>query len=317
MALARWLATGFAAVMLVFQILVPCVPQFLDYAGRIDGFSSPVLWFENLASSLLVGSIWWNSGREPYLEFSLRAPPVAMVFAATLVMAGLIAGCATMIRKGRPASWLAVIFLLPGMLLITLAFLRGTYLFEWYLAFILPGGAAIFATGFLTCTAACARATKVHLLPIAASAALLAAYFLFSSGPRARFLTRSVQPFRESVLITRNNLNPNAPENRNILTASTLVAPDVYDPRVRKARTLDDCAALIREADERDIPLYMNNGFPAALRDKDAGIHALLTDSAVFEQVAYLHAIEPMLDREVVRYRPGSLPGGDISRYRR
>ena len=72
--------------------------------------------------------------------------------------------------------------------------------------------------------------------------------------------------YRESVLATRPTLTQTHPKIIHIITAATTQPPYVYDPRVRRAETIDEYVALMKEADERGVPLYVNNGFPTALK---------------------------------------------------
>ena len=100
-------------------------------------------------------------------------------------------------------------------------------------------------------------------------------------------LTWGAERYRESVLATRPSLDPNAPENLKIITAATTQPPYVYDPRARRALTIEQYASLMKEADERGVTLYVNNGFPTALKIDFPGVFALLEDPATFEPVAY------------------------------
>ena len=84
---------------------------------------------------------------------------------------------------------------------------------------------------------------------------------------------------------------------------------------MRRASTIDQYVALMKEADERGVPLYVNNGFPTALRIDFPAIFAMLEDSTLFESVAYFTGIDVMLDRSVVRYRPGGLERADLEPY--
>jgi len=120
-----------------------------------------------------------------------------------------------------------------------------------------------------------------------------------------------MEPFRESVEMTRSTLNPNASENQQIITASSLMFPLVYDPLVRKALTVEEYKTLMQEADTRNVPLYVNNGFLAGVKDRYPEIHDFLANERYFECLGTLHGTEPMFDRTVYRYRSGSLSISD------
>jgi hypothetical protein len=72
----------------------------------------------------------------------------------------------------------------------------------------------------------------------------------------------------------------------------------------------------MKEADARGVPLYVNNGFPTALRIDFPAVFTMLEDAAVFEPVAYFTGVDVMLDRMVTRYRPGGLQRADLQRYK-
>ena len=141
---------------------------------------------------------------------------------------------------------------------------------------------------------------------------LVCAFAVLSNPARQFLLKWGAERYRESVLSTRPNLDPNAPENFEIITAATTQPPYVYDPRVRRASTVEQYAALMKEADERGVPLYVNNGFPTALKIDFPGVFALLESPGVFEPVAYFTGIDVMLDRVVHRYLPEGLQRADL-----
>ncbi len=72
----------------------------------------------------------------------------------------------------------------------------------------------------------------------------------------------------------------------------------------------------MEESDKRGVPLYVNNGFPTALKFDFPGIFAMLQDPAVFEPVAYLTGTDVMVDRVVHRYRPEGIKRTDLERYK-
>ena len=311
----RWLASGTFAAAISFQLLLPCVPQFLEYSKSLGTSGPQAYWLKNVGFYMFIGSLWSKSGRvpSPYLEFypDALAHPTLTGAAIVLVLAFLVTGIVTMLCRRSPARWLVAVFLIPGLLLYAVALLKDQFLEDWYLCFMLPGLTALVAVGILRITTPLAQWTPLRFGPGIVSIAILAGYALFSWKPRMLLLARPVQSYRESVLLTRPNLDPNSPENRAILTATTLVTPAVYDPLVRKAKTLEDYAALIKEAEERGVPLYVNNGFPAALKDSAPEVDVLLGDESVFERIGHFYGTEERRDREVYRYRPGSLKNAD------
>lgn len=317
----RWLASGLMAAMVTFQLLLPCIPQFIAYQQKTMGFSPLGYWLKNVGSCLLAGGLWSKSGLNPTPYLELRNPaldhPIVTGIAIGLATLLLVTGVITMVWRRSPARWMVVVFLLPGFLLTGVAFMHKEHLYEWYLAFMLSGLIALVSVGFFTIGDWIARRTSQRWLPAAAAIVLLAGFFLISHQPRSFLLSRPVQPYVASVLATRPSLDPNSRENRQIMTASSMVSPEVYDPRVQKARTVEDFTELIAEAENTGLPLYINNGFPAAFRENNPGLYELLTQSGGFELVGVFHASEEMLDRVVYRYKPGALKGVNLSRYDR
>jgi hypothetical protein len=212
-----------------------------------------------------------------------------------------------MIRANAVCASILAVLLVPGPLLVLLAKLRGIYLQEWYVASMLPGLVAVGAVGVITVLSGFQRVRALRWAPLPLALLLIASYAAFTAPIWHRLISHSMEPFRESVELTRPTLNPNAPENRQIITASSLMFPLIYDPLVRKALTVDEYKALMREADARNVPLFVNNGFIAGVQDRYPEIHDFLEDKQYFESLATLYGTEPIFDRTVYRYRRGSL----------
>ena len=68
------------------------------------------------------------------------------------------------------------------------------------------------AGGFLV--AGFQRVRALHWAPLPLALLLIAGYAAFTAPIRHRLISRSVEPFRESVEMTRPSLDPNALENQ-------------------------------------------------------------------------------------------------------
>ena len=215
------------------------------------------------------------------------------------------------------ARWLVVVLIFPGLLTYAYAVFRQKMLMEWYVGFMLQGVALVISAGAFWAFAPLRRFPAARWAGPLLAVGLVCAFALLSHPARHFLLTWGAERYRESVLATRPSLDPNAPENLNIITAATTQPPYVYDPRTRRAVTVEQYASLMREADERGVPLYVNNGFPTALKIDFPGVFALLEDRAIFESVGYFTGIDVMLDRVVHRYRPEGLKRADLERYKR
>lgn len=314
--LYRWIALTVIVGMALFQLLLPCTPQFLLYLQ--DSVRLPMEWFwlRNVGSLLLTGSHWSKTGllNSPYPEFYpvAQAHPVAAL--ALLALAIVFVAFGYIRLAGGPVihRMFALLWVLSGPLTYLLARLKGQYLYEWYLAFMIPGLVCLAALGMVSI------AEKISLPPrakLALLAILLAGYAAITNGQRWFLMSRPVQFMKESVLATRPDLNPHSRDNRMIVTVATIVSPEIYDPLVERAPSIETLAKLLREADEKNAPLFINQGFPAALKTEFPATHAMVNDPALFEKIADFKAVEEMLDRAVYRYRPGSIEGVDLARY--
>lgn len=318
----RWLVSGLVAGVVFLQLMLPCVPQFLAYTGGSQGFRLHGQWFQNVGALLLAGELWSKSGRtadSPHWEMlpQATAHPLLTSLAALLAVVMLVMGAIHLWRQKNHGRWLVVVFLLPGLTVFAFAVAQGQYLFEWYLSFLLPGFAALVAAGILKTGWAVRRRSNFARAPLVCALVALLGFVLLTWQSRAFLLSRPAQSYRESVLLTRPVLDPNAPENHGILTASSMLTPVIYDPRVRKAHSLDDYAVLMHEAEDKSQPFFINNGFPDILKDMNPEIDALLSDPQVFTLVARLPAVEPLLDRVVYRYVPGGVLRADFESYKK
>jgi hypothetical protein len=123
----------------------------------------------------------------------------------------------------------------------------------------------------------------------------------------AAAMTRSIQPNRESVLLTRPTLDPKDPQQRNILTATFYGLPEPYDPNIIIFRNATELGDLVRKADVDGKPLFINLGYLATVEGEHQNKYELLRNSGFFEDLGILSGFEPsMQSRHVFRYKPGS-----------
>jgi hypothetical protein len=317
----RWAVGSTFAGILFLQMFLPCVPGLFGYLRSVRDFDGHLFWLKNVGALFLTGSLWSRSGQAvtPYMEYLpiANAHPVPF-FIALGVASGLFTLGSVRLWVVEPRGrWLVAVLILPGVLTYAYAVLAHKMLMEWYVGFMLQGVAAMIAAGAFWAFSPLWRFPFARWVGPSLAIVLLIAFAALSNPAREFLLTKGAERYRESVLATRPTLDPNAPENLEIITAATTQPPYVYDPRVRKANTIDEYVALMKEAEERGIPLYVNNGFPTALKIDFPGVFAMLEDAAVFEPVGYFTGIDVMLDRTVVRYRPNGLNRADLERYKR
>jgi hypothetical protein len=317
----RWLVASIFGGMLFLQLFLPCVPGLFDYLKGVRDFDGHLFWLKNVGTLFLTGSLWSRSGQAitPYMEYLpiANAHPIPFCFAIVVAVALFTLGIVRLWIVEPRARWVVAVLIFPGVLTYAYALFQKKMLMEWYVGFMLQGVAIVVASGAFWAFSPLRRFPFARWAGPSLAIVMLIAFAALSNPARQFLLTFGAERYRESVLATRPNLDPNAPENMKIITAATTQPPYVYDPRVRRASTIEEYAALMKEADERGVPLYVNNGFPTALKIDFPGVFAMLEDSAAFEPVAYFTGIDVMLDRSVVRYRPNGLKRTDLERYKR
>jgi hypothetical protein len=303
---ARWLVATTAAGMAALQLYLPCVKQL---AGHMDDWDAKGLgwpWVHNVASRLLTGMPWKLPGGTLAQTSDLLAQnPLLYGTLATGLLLAILAGVLRCFTAGPAGRMVALVFLVPGPATYLFARLKDTYLFEWYLVFMVPGLMAFCALGIQAVLELLApRPRKIA----AACAVLCVCGFAVSTHPaRARLIAGPIQFTRESVLASRPTLNPHDPRNREILTVATLATPEIYDPNIRRVKSGEELIALIQDADRTGYPLFVNQGYANMLASEIPSVAAVISRPGMFERMAVFPGIEPMFDREILRYRPGSL----------
>ena len=316
----RWLVTGTCAGVVFLQLFLPCAPEFFRYLKSVADFNAHSSFLKNVGTLLLTGSPWNKSGlaTTPYMEYSPlgQAHPVAFQMAIVLAVSLCALGIFRLWVLEPRSRWLVAILIFPGILTYVYAAIRNKALMEPYVGSILQGVAITVAAGAFLAFSPLRRFPAARWAGPLLAIVLVGAFATLSNPARHFLLTWGAERYRESVLLTRPSLDPNAPENFNIMTAATAQLPSVYDPRVRRASTVDQYASLMKEADERGVPLYVNNGFPTALKLDFPGIFAMLNDPDVFEPIAYLTGSDVMNDRVVHRYWSEGIKRADLERYK-
>jgi hypothetical protein len=133
-------------------------------------------------------------------------------------------------------------------------------------------------------------------------AAWLGAFAVMSQPARSALRAGSLQPMRESVLLTRPGLDPNDPANARVLTASIQREPAYYDPRVVRVTRPRELERLMARADAEGLPLFVNYGRPQLARKRVPELVEMVERADLFEPVAVLHGFEPRGERRVYRY---------------
>ena len=104
------------------------------------------------------------------------------------------------------------------------------YLYEWYLFFTLSGSSAFFAVGADWLAESASRVNR--FAPPLIAGLVVIAFFAATQPQRQWLVTHSLQPMRESVLLTRPVLDPYDPRQQSIVTLSMTGVPWSYDPNI-------------------------------------------------------------------------------------
>jgi hypothetical protein len=308
----RFLASCVLAGMAAIQLYLPCVPQFLGYAGHLDDLHIDATWITNVASRFLTGHSWtvaYTGDRLPYMEGALAfaQSPVVFVLVAFGGLLALVAGAVRLAARGFPSLAFLPVLLLPAPLMVAAAMAKGIHLLEWYVVGALPGLLAVAGTG-LAWAAGAVSARWNAGLAVTLVALFLAGFGWVNRGSWRTLWLDPIAPIRESVLLTRPSTNPLDPTAGAILTASHLAPPHVYDPRAAVFKSADELRALINRAHQSGKPLFVNQSYTSLTITEEPEIAALLFDPALFKHTT-LHGVEPMFTRDVFRHTGKSAPG--------
>ena len=176
-----------------------------------------------------------------------------------------------------------------------------------YLTLALPGLALFVGVGLETLTRPLGVRGAAATLAVA-----IVAYAAFTATQRHELRTRSIQPFRESVELTRPTLDPLATENAAITTVSFSFPATYYDPLLHRIRSVEQLERFMGEADAEGQALFVNLGRPNLAARRSRELMALVRDPELFEEVAFLPGILSRGARQVFRYR-GRAGGGALS----
>ncbi len=313
----RLIVTMTAAGMIFLQLMLPCVPQFVEYLhttavqGKLDG-----RWLSSYFGLLFAGAPWNSSGRpiSTYMELHPWAAAHPAKFLALVLAALLFAAYGTrrLLLKGPLQATVTVALLLTAPAAYVTSRVRHQYLFEWYLLFFLPAAIVAVAVGLDGFRQFLSKNRGGTILAWLLIAGAIGSYAAYTTPQRTWLLTRPLQQIRESAEITRPNLDPFAPENSRTMTASFIGPPDPYDAHIIRFSTLVELSKLMAQADAQGKPLFINFGFLGTVHLRFPAMLKVLRDATLFEEVAELQGYEPINDRFVYRYLPGSSAGRKI-----
>lgn len=310
--LTRLLVASTVAGMVYLQLMLPCVPQLLNYFRTERALGQIGLrWHKNMGAHLLAG-IPWNNSDTPSagyqeLQWAAEAHPHVFLLLRSAALACLVLG-ALRLGLSRPAGWIALAaLLLPGPLVYIVSRSKNHYLYEWYLLFMLSGLVGFVSLGLDWLTS---LACRVHRFAAPLLAGLAVTTFIAVTQPQRHWLvTHSLQPMREAVLLTRPSLDPYDPRQQAITTLSVTGVPWSYDPNIFVVSSVEELVGHLQESDRERRTLYVNfaNAWTASASRPE--LFAMIEDDRLFEKTAHIQGFDPTLTTFVRRYKPGSITG--------
>jgi Dolichyl-phosphate-mannose-protein mannosyltransferase len=308
---SRFGVVTLVAGMVFLQLMLPCLPQFIEYQNT-TAVRGPMdlRWLSSYFGLLFAGEPWSSTGQtlSKYMELYPRAAghPVMFAVLACSSLILLAVGTRRLFADGSVNALIALALLLPAPIAYVISKVSQQHLFEWYLLFLLPGVVAVTALGLDRWRLALSRSQIGAVAGVVLVVGLVTAYVAFTTPQRTWLLNRPIQQIRESAEVTRPVRNPFAKENQDILTASFIGPPDPYDPNIILFRSVRELSELMARADKQGKVLFVNFGFLTEAQLRFRPILDALSDSSLFEKTAELQGFDPINDRYVYRYRPGS-----------
>jgi hypothetical protein len=305
--LLRFAMTELLAGLAWLQLNLVNMMQFLEYA---KSWTSPITtrFLRETALLMLLGTST-EPPREGFVTMAglFDSYPVLLPGLISVSLLAWLLGCLRLARGGAAGRLALAVLVLPGPMTIAFAALRGDHLYEWYLIHALPGVVAGIALGL---------AWIGHLLPEgaarrAALAVLLlafgSAYATASHPMRDALRTRPIQPTFELLETFGWPPHRDPTAERPVLTGAAYGAVTYYDPATRAVRDRESLIALMREADETGLPLFVSFNRPRLARKRNPEGIAMLERSEFFEPVGQFDGVFFKYRRAVFRYRPGSV----------
>jgi hypothetical protein len=313
----RWFVANIFAAMAFFLLMLPIVPQLIAYLDETHGLGDvDYRWTQSFLSHLLAGISWNNSLKfeSPYLELYPWAVmhPGMFVLICLLGIGFLALGIRRLVAAGPARGLLVLPLLLPAIGCFIQMRVTSGHMYVWYIIFVLPGVVALVAVGLDEIIAG-ARSWRGKIFGAAFVALLLSSYAAWTAPQRHRLMSGSMQPNRESVLLTRPTLDPMDPRQKDIITATFFGDPYPYDPNMVMFSGMTEFRKLLERADAENKPLFINLGYLVTVEGEHPNKYDFLKNSGLFEDLGILRGFETLQSRHVFKYKPGSAAGFDFA----
>jgi len=317
--LSRWFCVSALAAIALIQLMLPLFPQMKEYLAGMPEIDIGGRWAGDVTCYLATGAPWTKTEAVPPIHPEIRILsrqfPVAFWFAVASG-AGLLAwGAGRLMRAGPLAA--TVLFTAIGALFLQVlqAKVESVHLYEWYVIYVLPAYAAVFAVGVGELFLTTKRWPGGRLLAPTLVLLVLAFFAVATQPTRAYHLTHSTTPHRESVAVTRPDPNPWSDENRHILTAGLTNPSYIYDPNIIVFKSPRDLLLLCHQADQAHRPLWLNLGHMWIVHESAPEIERIIDDPTLFSKKQRIYGEYPHCDRVLYLYVPGSVGRTDLTKY--
>lgn len=307
----RWFVSTALAAMLVVQLMLPLMPQMLDY---LRGHSPHMGFFAGercrvIFGHFALGAPWKLTGDGTYPEiFPGILSDTGLTAALGVSALVLLFGGAVLFAKRSPlALVVGAVLLLTPVFAGLHAWWRNFPVFEWYFLYGILAICAFVAVALVWLgerLAALCRIRWIAALPVLAA---LLGYGLLSHPVRDWHLRHPIQQLRESVASTRPITAPLDSSQESIFTVGFVIPPLVYDAQLFMAKSPEKFFNLLRRADAENKPLYVNVGHPWTANRECPVQWAAIHDTTLFEPPVMFRGLDSGLDRVVAKYRPGAM----------
>lgn len=318
--LSRWFCVSCLAAAGLLPLLLPITMQFRDFLARLFEAVIGADWLRDTFWFFVAGAPWAR-GSTPewtYPDMQIIAGalgPGAVAVLAMLVAGLFLLGCVRFARSGWLAFALTLAVLAAPCLHFFYVRARKIFIFEWYVIYALPFVAIFWGVGAVTLSGWLTRAFKCPQVRPAVTGLLIAAYAFLVHPVHAWQTVHPKTPHRESVLATRSNPGKyRSSENRRIITACVGSSPALaYDPRLLLFDEPAELMLLCQHADWSGCTLAVNIGHMANVQRDHSRELALLQDRRLFGRAEFFGGADPVWNRCVFFYTPGSAAEFDFT----
>ncbi len=318
--LSRWFCVNALTAAGLLPLLLPITMQFREFMAKLFEAVIGAAWLRDVFWFFVAGAPWAR-GSTPewtYPDLQMIAGTVghgAVALLGVLVAGLFLLGLGRFARSGWPAFTFSLCVLAAPLLHFIYVRAQKIFIFEWYVIYALPFVAIFWGVGAVTFSGWLARACRCPRFSPALTALLVAAYAFLVHPVHAWQTAHPKTPHRESVLATRSNPGKyRSSENRRILTACVGSSPALaYDPLLVQFTDPADLVLLCRHADRSGRTLAVNIGHLATVEQHHPRELALLRDRRLFGRMEFFGGADPVWNRYVFFYTPGSAAGFDFT----